>query len=125
MLLSVFQHIVYYNELYQYGVSSYINFSKIIVSDKNLREVEHSNIFQKQSQRCSVKKAFSKILQNSKENNCVGVKKRPQYRCFPVNFAKFLRTCFLQNTSGGFFCLFQLNKQKKLAYRKSRTEALR
>ena len=124
MLLSVFQHTVYYNELYQYGVSSYNNFSKIIVSDKNLREVEHSNIFQKQLQRCSVKKAFSKILQNSKENNCVGVKKRPQHRCFPVNFAKFLRTCFLQNTSGG-FCLFQPTKQKKLAYRKSRTEALR
>ena len=25
-------------------------------------------------------------------------------RCFPVNFAKFLRTPFLQNTSGGCFC---------------------
>ena len=27
-------------------------------------------------------------------------KKRLQHRCFPVNFAKFLRTPFLQNTSG-------------------------
>ena len=27
-------------------------------------------------------------------------KKRPWHRCFPVNFAKFLRTPFLQNTSG-------------------------
>ena len=27
-------------------------------------------------------------------------KKRLRYRCFPVNFAKFLRTPFLQNTSG-------------------------
>ena len=28
------------------------------------------------------------------------LKKRPWRRCFPVNFAKFLRTTFLQNTSG-------------------------
>ena len=27
--------------------------------------------------------------------------KRFQHRCFPVNFAKFLRTSFIQNTSGG------------------------
>ena len=28
------------------------------------------------------------------------LKKRPWHRCFPVNFAKFLRTLFSQNTSG-------------------------
>ena len=28
------------------------------------------------------------------------LKKRLWYRCFPVNFAKFLRTPILQNTSG-------------------------
>ena len=28
------------------------------------------------------------------------LKKRLWYRCFPVNFAKFLRTLFLQSTSG-------------------------
>ena len=28
------------------------------------------------------------------------LKKRLWHRCFPVNFAKFLRTPFLQNTSG-------------------------
>ena len=27
------------------------------------------------------------------------LKKRPWYRCFPLNFAKFLRTPFLHNTS--------------------------
>ena len=31
------------------------------------------------------------------------LKKRLWHRCFPVNFAKFLRTPFLQNTSGGCF----------------------
>ena len=32
-------------------------------------------------------------------------KKRLWYRCFPVNFVKFLRTPFLQNTCGGCFCV--------------------
>ena len=32
-------------------------------------------------------------------------KKRLWHRCFPVNFVKFLRTPFLQNTSGGCFYL--------------------
>ena len=59
-------------------------------------------------QRCSVEKVFLEIWQNSKENTCVRVsfliscrrpatwlKKRLWHRCFPVNFAKFLRTPFL------------------------------
>ena len=29
------------------------------------------------------------------------LKRRPWQRCFPVNFEKFLRTLFLQNTFGG------------------------
>ena len=32
------------------------------------------------------------------------LKKRLRHMCSPVNFAKFLRTSFLQNTSGGCFC---------------------
>ena len=32
------------------------------------------------------------------------LKKSLWHRCFPVNFAKFLRTPFLQNTSCGCFC---------------------
>ena len=32
------------------------------------------------------------------------LKKRLWHKCFPVNFAKFLRTPFLQNISGGCFC---------------------
>ena len=34
------------------------------------------------------------------------LKKRLQHRCFPPKFAKFLRTLFLQNTSGG--CFWQM-----------------
>ena len=52
------------------------------------------------AQRCSVKKDFLKVLQNSQENTCTRLKpstllkKRLWHRCFPVNFAKFLRTPF-------------------------------
>ena len=31
------------------------------------------------------------------------------HRWFPVNFAKFLRTCFLENTSGACFCKLIFN----------------
>ena len=54
---------------------------------------------------CSYKKSvFLKISQNSQENTCARVcsrfqpatllKKRLWHRCFPVNFAKLLRTLF-------------------------------
>ena len=60
-------------------------------------------------QRCSVKKVLLEISQNSQEHTCAIIsfliklqasalqlflKKRLWYRCFPVNFAKFLRTTF-------------------------------
>ena len=58
--------------------------------------------------RCSVNEVFLEISQNSQENTCARVffnkvagltpatlfKKTLWYRCFPVNFAKFLRTHF-------------------------------
>ena len=62
------------------------------------------------AQKCSVKKVFLEISQNSLEkqvcqslffNKVAGlrpeplVKKRPWHWCFPVNFANFLRTPFL------------------------------
>ena len=42
-------------------------------------------------QRCSLKKVLEKRL---------------WHRCFPMNFAKFLKTLFLQNTCGGLFLYF-------------------
>ena len=70
--------------------------------------------------RCSVKKVFLEISQNSQENTCARdsfliklqanpatlLKKSLWYRYFHVNFAKFLRTRFLQNTSGRLLLLF-------------------
>ena len=58
--------------------------------------------------RCSVKKVFLRISQNSQENICARVsfliklkalhatllKETLRHRCFPVNFSKFLRTFF-------------------------------
>ena len=52
----------------------------------------------------SVKNVFLEILQNSEENTFTRVSflikvqasgTKPWYRCFPVNFAKFLRTPFI------------------------------
>ena len=74
-------------------------------------------VFNRSSRRsCSVKKVFLEILQNSQENtyardsffNKVAGQARPAtllkkslwHRCFPVNFARFLRTPFLKNSSG-------------------------
>ena len=37
------------------------------------------------------------------------IKKRLRHRCFPVKFAKFLRTPFLHNTSGGCFWKYLMN----------------
>ena len=65
-------------------------------------------------QRWSLKKVFLKISQNSQENTFARVspatllKKRLWRRCFPVNFVEFLRTLFLYNTSGGCFCLLEI-----------------
>ena len=73
----------------------------------------HCSIFMARSshRRISTKKDVLKISQYSQENTCVGVffnkvsdlqacnfiKKRLQHRCFPVKFAKFLRTAILKN----------------------------
>ena len=58
-----------------------------------------------------MKKMYLKISQNFQENSGVATdqtatlsNKRLRHRCFPVNFAKFLGTAFLQNTSSD--CLF-------------------
>ena len=48
-------------------------------------------------QRCSIKMVFLEISQNSQENK---FKKGLWQRCFPLNFEKFLKTPFLQNTTG-------------------------
>ena len=61
--------------------------------------------------RCSVKRMFTKFTGKHlcqsfffiKAADSRPLKKRLWHRCFPINFAKHL---FLQNTSGGCFCIF-------------------
>ena len=69
------------------------------------------------AKRCPVKMVFLEISQNSKEytsaslffNKVAGfsqqvfIKKETLTQRFPVNLAKFLRTPFLQSSSGGNF----------------------
>ena len=43
------------------------------------------------------------LCQRSKA--CNFIKNRLRFSCFPLNFAKFLKTPFLQNTFGGCFCV--------------------
>ena len=73
-------------------------------------------IGQKQPPEVFFKALFLKILQVSQESTCVSLfstllkillklfstllKKRLRHRCFPVYFESFLRTPFMQNTSG-------------------------
>ena len=58
------------------------------------------------ARRCSVKKVFLKILENLQETTVLESMFRPKARCFPVNFAKFLRTpLFAENFRGYFFYL--------------------
>ena len=46
-------------------------------------------------QRCSIKKVFFEISQNSQENTCTRISFLSLWhRCFPVNFEKFLRKPF-------------------------------
>ena len=41
---------------------------------------------------------------------CNFIKKRLQYRCFPVKFEEILRAPILKNTSGGYFSTKQMRK---------------
>ena len=81
-------------------------------------------------QRCSIRKGVLKnfakfnrkyLRQCFSFNKVAGLKtttlliKWLWHRCFPVNFAKLLRTSFLQNTSGG--CFFISRMSEKVPYK--------
>ena len=80
----------------------------------NLTLHEINNIYRSSHQRCFVKKGVTgkHLYQSLFFNKVAGLrpltllKKRLWYRCFSVNFAKFLRTPILKNTSGGCFYIY-------------------
>ena len=80
-----------------------------------LEKTKLSSRFKSSHQRCSIKKGVLRnfikftgkyLCQSLFLNKVAGLrpatllKKRLWHRCFPANFAKFLRTPILQNTSG-------------------------
>ena len=75
--------------------------SKLLFGKNKKKSILHRNNIKNKSshQSCSVKKG---VLRNFAKftGPATLLKKRLWYRCFPVNFAKFLRTAFSQNTSG-------------------------
>ena len=89
-------------------------FIYIIMRNHHLKKNANQNwittMIRSSHQRCSIKKVFLEILQNSREDTCARVsflikpgpatllKRRLWHRSFPVNFAKFLKTPFLQRT---------------------------
>ena len=83
----------------------------IIISCLKVLESVHSNFVKRSinAQSRFVKKVFLKFRKIYRKTSvsesflATLLKKQLRYRCFPVYFAKFLLTLFLQNTSAGFF----------------------
>ena len=74
-----------------------------------------------------MQKVFLKISQNSQENTCLFLKaadlrpatllkKRLWHRCFPVDFAKFLRTTFFTEQIQRLLLKFISNHTKEMVY---------
>ena len=84
--LSTFQHFIFIQFL-------------IHLWNFQFQKKESITFFKSSHRRCSVRRS---VLRNfSLQQSATLLKKRLWHRCFPVNFAKFPRTSFLQNTSGG------------------------
>ena len=95
------------------------------LKQKAIHYQQKVEIFQKQPPDVFCQKRCLEIWQNSQENTCARVsyliklqtpraatllKKRLWHRCFPVNFAKFLRTSFLQSTYGRLLLMFLVSR---------------
>ena len=85
-------------------------------------EMRVAIVFRSNHKRCSMKKDFRRnFTKFTGKHPCQGLffnkvaglkpasllKKRLWHRCFPVNFAKFLKTFYLQNTSGRLLLCFK------------------
>ena len=94
--LQYFEYLTYHNQRSNIAFHTSIKATKKnleIKSEFSFSLVSTETIREAVVQRCSVKNYAGKFI-----------KKRLWHRCFPVNFAKTLRTPFLQNTSDGCFC---------------------
>ena len=105
-----------FSKLFTYTKKSLMEnfFCAVIFSQfvPKLLEKKASRVSRSSHRRCSVRKCVLRNFENSQEKTCARVffftglkpatllKRRLWHRCFLVNFAKFLRTPFSQNTSG-------------------------
>ena len=72
-----------------------------IDEDESIGDVWKCRKIRSSPQSCSIKKLKSQqIIWARVSFLAILLKKRFWHKCFPVNFAKYLRTPFLQNTSG-------------------------
>ena len=99
-----------------------------------LNEISGSFIYRSSHLRCSMKKGvlrnFGKfkgkhLYQSLFFNKVAGrpaslLKKGLWHMCFPVNFPKFLKTPFLQNTSGGCFYIYPSLKNSERKFQNYR-----
>ena len=85
----------------------FISFSPIFASMIVTWTIFTRIVFQNHWSYCSHMEVFLHLLVCNDVclRSATLLKKRLWHSCFPVNFAKFLRTAFLQNTSGGCFCM--------------------
>ena len=103
--------------------------STVKIADLLSRTLNKSAISRSSRSQIFFKIGILKISQYSQESTCVGslynkvagvkacnfIKKKLQHRCFPVSIAKFLRTVFVYNASGG--CLSNsLNQYQRCRY---------
>ena len=88
-----------------------------------LGQLPHLTLFRSSQERCSIKKVFLKISQNSQENTCarvsfsiklqatacIFIKKETLTEVFSCKFWEILRTIFLQNTPERLFLVIALH----------------
>ena len=78
-------------------------------------------IIRSSHRRCSLRKTVLRNFTNFTEKHLCQIsfflrpatllKKRLWHRCYPMNFVKFLRTSFSQNTSEGCFCIIRSSRR--------------
>ena len=76
-------------------ISTYIFLQEVLAWSASLEKISLKNLKNPQ------KITFTRIFFFGKFQAAILFKKRLRQSCFAVKFAKFVRTPFLQNTSGG------------------------
>ena len=80
----------------------------------NVFGVNNEDTTEAVARRCSVKKVFFKTQRKTPILDTHFNKHNLKHNCFPVNFAKFIRTFFTEHLSNDYFYVFQVyNKDTK------------